>query len=286
MFDALGEAEVGEGQNRPDFDAAKSARSPVLGALQGHLGDQFTSAKAAAFSANSALSIVGETDDRRVELRNTSAPWRTLCSLLFETPNGRFRGTGWLAGPSLVVTSGHCVFDPVRYGGDARSVTVVPGCAWRKQPFGVFKSRRFLCTDSWRERQDPSGDVGCIQLDTDIGRAIGWMSAAAVDPTQIGPAAVVVAGYPEFAGSYEHLLVAKGPVRTVVDGRLYYELDTTEGQSGGPVWFDYPGDGAPQVIAVHGYEAGAAAPAAGAGVNSGPLITPELLAVIETWQPH
>ena len=227
------------------------------------------------------FSILGPTDHRRIELRNKVAPWRMVCALRIETSQGLFNGTGWLAGPGIVITAGHCLHNDA-FGGWARKVTVIPGQGWNQRPFGEAVSTRLSCADSWLQARDRAHDIGCVHLDDPVGERVGWMRYDAVDPAALVRAAAVVSGYPEYAGSYEHLLVAKGPVRTSLDGRLYYEIDTTDGQSGGPVWI---GDAAaPTVVAVHGYEADATPAAVGPGVNSGALLTPDHLRLIQTWQ--
>lgn len=230
------------------------------------------------------FSILGPVDHRRIELRNTVAPWRMICALRIDTGSGVFNGTGWLAGPSTVITAGHCLHNDAfaSGGGWARKVTVVAGQSWNKQPFGAVVSTRLSCADPWLRTRDRAHDIGAIHLDDPVGERVGWMKYDAVDPAALIRAAAVVSGYPEYAGSYEHLLVAKGAVRTSLDGRLYYEIDTTDGQSGGPVWI---GDiAAPTVVAVHGYEADATPPGVGPGVNSGALLTPDHLRLIQTWQ--
>ncbi|KQY27577.1 hypothetical protein ASD38_16855 [Caulobacter sp. Root487D2Y] len=232
------------------------------------------------------FSILGPVDHRRIELRNTAAPWRMVCALRIDTANGPFNGTGWLAGPRTVITAGHCLhnsaFASGGGGGWARRVTVIPGQSWNKQPFGAVVSTTFSCADPWLQTRDRAHDIGAVHLDDPVGERVGWMKYDALDPSALTRAAAVVSGYPEYAGSYEHLLVAKGPVRASLDGRLYYEIDTTDGQSGGPVWI---GDvAAPTVVAVHGYEADATPAGVGPGVNSGALLTPDHLRLIQTWQ--
>ncbi|WP_375758677.1 trypsin-like serine peptidase [Corallococcus exercitus] len=227
------------------------------------------------------LSILGPVDHRRIELRNTVAPWRRVCALRIDTDNGTFNGTGWLAGPSTVITAGHCLHNDA-FGGWARQVTVIPGLSWNKRPFGEVVSTRFSCADPWLQARDRAHDIGAIHLDVPLGEQVGWMKYEAIDPAALTRASAVVSGYPEYAGSYEHLLVAKGLVRTSLDGRLYYEIDTTDGQSGGPVWIG--DDAAPTVVAVHAYEANATPAEVGPGVNSGVLLTPNHLRLIQTWQ--
>lgn len=231
-------------------------------------------------AAPRAFAIVGGTDDRRVELRTKNAPWRSICSLEIATARGPFRGTGWLAGPRLVVTAGHCVYRPAEFGGWATSISVSPGRNWQEQPFGAPVSTKFSCAADWIASGRRDADLGCIHLAEPIGQSVGWLKYAAGDPAQLDGATVVASGYPEYAGSYDNLLTAAGAVRATAPGRIFYDVDTTDGQSGSPVWIRAAG-AEPTVIAVHAYEP---EPGIGAGLNSATLLTPEALGLIARWQ--
>lgn len=225
-------------------------------------------------------SIIGPTDDRRIQVNTGIPPWRMICSLVIESTRGSFRGTGWLAGPSLVMTAGHCVYSLARFGGWARRVTVTPGRSGRGAPFGSLTETRLSCSRAWLS-EDKAFDVGCIHLSQPLGTRLGWFGHAA--PGNLAGAGAVVAGYPEFAGSYDNLLTEEGPVHTAQQGRLFYGVDTTDGQSGAPVWLAGSA-GPPTVVAIHTYEEDQTPPALGIEANSGTLLRPEILQLIQRWQ--
>jgi len=232
---------------------------------------------------NKVLSIIDK-DQRVVELRNKVPPWRMICALEIESAKGPYRGTGWLAGPRTVVTSGHCVFSPERFGGWARAITVSPGRSWRGQPFGAHRETAFSCADAWRLRQDRAADVGCIHLSEPLGDEVGWMRFGVADGAALVGLEALAAGYPEYAGTYDNLLKARGPVRASRDGRLYYAIDTTDGQSGSPVWKAADADPMPTVLAIHAYETSATPAGISAVVNSGTLISKAIEDLILRWQ--
>lgn len=231
-------------------------------------------------SAGSQFAIVHGDDDRRVELRTKNSPWRSICSLEIATPRGSFRGTGWLAGPRLVMTAGHCVYRAAEFGGWATSIRVSPGRNWQEQPFGSFVSVKFSCAADWLAHGRRDADLGCIHLAEPVGQSIGWLRFAAADPAQLDGTTVVASGYPEYAGSYDNLLTAAGAVRATAPRRIFYEVDTTDGQSGSPVWAQ-AGAAEPTVIAVHAYEP---EPGIGGGFNSATLLTADALDLIARWQ--
>lgn len=228
-----------------------------------------------------ALAIIGGRDDRRIELRSKYLPWRLICSLEISTANGRFRGTGWLAGPQLVMTAGHCVYRPEEFGGWATAITVSPGRNWQEQPFGRFESTRFSCAADWIRTGRRETDLGCIHLAEPIGRSLGWFRFAAADPAALAGVTVVASGYPEYAGSYDNLLTAAGVVRDLAPGRIFYDVDTTDGQSGSPVWAEADDAGDPTVVAIHAYEPD---PGRAGNFNSAVLLTTEALGLIAGWQ--
>lgn len=242
-----------------------------------HLAD---ARRAEESAADQSFAIILGTDDRRVELRTKSPPWRSICSLEIATQRGPFRGTGWLAGPRLVMTAGHCVYRLAEFGGWATSIRVSPGRNWQEQPFGSSVSTRFSCAADWLASGRREADLGCIHLAEPIGQSLGWLRFAAADPTQLAGAIVVASGYPEYAGSYDNLLTATGAVRAVAPGRIFYDVDTTDGQSGAPVWTQ-TGAAEPTVIAVHAYEPEAGI---GAGLNSATLLNADALGLIGGWQ--
>src|ERR1044071_1590512 len=149
-------------------------------------------------------SVIGNSDDRRIELRTKSPPWRMICALEIQTPRGSYRGTGWLAGTHTVITASHCLHHE-QFGGWAQTVTISPGRTWREQPFGAHRSAAFSCAEQWLSEQRIELDIGAIHLAEPVGDALGWFGYRTPDQALLATASVTVSGYPYFADSYDNL---------------------------------------------------------------------------------
>ena len=234
-------------------------------------------------------------DDRRTAVQDTAAaPWRMVCHLQIEGPFASATGTGWLAGPRTVVTAGHCVFDAAGLGGWARSIRVSPGMNGGKAAFGSYDATRFATTDGWRLRGDLGADLGAILLDAvpgqpDPGAAAGWFGVAVLPDDQLLDMMVNVSGYPAdkpaahggLPGSQQWH--GRNRITGLEPERLFYEVDTTVGQSGGPAYVvDHPG-GMPVVVGVHAHGVEEMGGRAGPPANSAPRITAATLQLIGGW---
>ena len=227
-------------------------------------------------------SIIG-TDDRTRILETTLSPWRRICALEMEGSNGAgFIGTGWLAGPRTIVTAGHCVHHP-DMGGWARTIRVAPGRNGNELPFDQITAKRFSSIDAWTGAHDPDFDYGCIHLDADLGETTGWFAIAALSDAELARRRVNISGYPGTPGfGREQWFHSNGVLRTT-DRRVFYDVDTTAGQSGAPVWIYLDGSDDPLVVSIHAYGVGGTPPSLKIEANSAPRIIPEVAKLIEGW---
>ncbi|MEM9670424.1 MAG: trypsin-like serine protease [Pseudomonadota bacterium] len=219
-------------------------------------------------------------DNRTRILETTLPPWRMICSLSIESTFGpSIPGTGWLAGPSTVITAGHCVHALER-GGWATKIDVTPGQNGVDQkPYGQFQSRSFNCTKRWRDDADPDYDIGCIQLSEPIGNEVGWFGMRVLDGAELSQWHLNLSGYPLKPGQGVEQRFHSNSVHKLTDHRVYYQIDTTSGNSGGPVWIqDVAADDAPYCVAIHAYSVGD-----GVNANSGPRINSDVFDLIQSW---
>lgn len=256
------------GVPRIDF-AAFASRFQGLGQ------DEFSGGEA--FSAE-VLKVLGD-DTRRVELGTLNPPWLHICSLEIRRAQAVSYGTGWLAGPALVVTAGHCLFDPTK--GWADSVSVIPARRGNVAPFGTFVGTQFSAAEPWIASRAIDFDLGCVHLDERLGDTLGWLPFEADTPSNTDE--VTVAGYPEFAGSHKHLLVGHGRATASQGQLLFYDVDTDEGQSGSPVWRKVPTGDDPVVVAVHTYEPKGTPQGTALNANSATLLTDNLVELLMSW---
>jgi glutamyl endopeptidase len=191
-----------------------------------------------------------ENDELAPVPNSTSIPWRSICQIHITWPNGvREKGTAWFAGPSLLVTAGHCVWDHEN-GGGASEITVVPGINGSNPPFGAWPAKTFDAHDNWIDNADPHFDYGFIQLeDPTIGKQLGWFGFS-VSPSNLPSLLVNIAGYP--ANKPDGTMwFNSGRIVDQDDAFLTYMLETEGGESGSPCfWYS---DDKRIVLAVHAY---------------------------------
>lgn len=231
--------------------------------------------------ANVVWSQIGDSDDRQIDAKTTKIPERLICALDIHSSTGLSHGTGWLAGPNLIVTCGHCVFHPQNLGGWASSITVTPGLYEASKPYGSFSSATLMSAPQWIAGQSKGFDIGAIKLNDNVGDRIGWFGIAAKAPADLIGKPVTVAGYPDFDNVFTRQLTHQDKIVAVADGRLYHAADTGPGDSGAPVWIDSAAG--PTVIGIHAYEE-EQTPAQFGEANSATQISGELLGLIENWR--
>jgi len=227
-------------------------------------------------------SVIG-TDDRVEVPDPQNAPWRMVCALNIVAQNGgTLPGTGWLAGPRTVITAGHCVFDPATLLGFALSIDVTPGRNGASMPFGQVTATRFRTLQPWFDSQDPDFDIGAISLDTNLGNQVGFFPAEARPAGELQEHLAHISGYPRNPGHGVAQFHHRNRITSLTDRRLFYDVDTSEGQSGAPVWVLDVDGGSPIVVGVHTYGDERTPPAL-QPANSATLVNPAILAQIRAW---
>lgn len=264
-------ADEGEAKGAPLSDAAK--RRLVIGKSQTPIVPP----------PDSGLETVLFADERTRIVSTDQQPWKLICALEIDAPWGQFVGTGWFAGPRTVITAGHCVFDKKQMGGWADKITLTPGRDRERKPFNSFTSERFSSINAWIERQDPDYDVAAIHLDQDVFPAEEVFRVDALPDGELRDYLINVSGYPASPGGGSELYWAKNRIRAVEPRRIYYDVDTSGGQSGGPAYI-YPDENSrPIVVGIHAYGVGGTPASMNLRVNSAPRIIPEVVTQIQAW---
>jgi V8-like Glu-specific endopeptidase len=222
-------------------------------------------------------------DDRIRILDTHNAPWRMICSLSIQGPNGNFIGTGWFAGPKTIITAGHCIYETRQMGGWASQIRVFPGRDGDILPYQTV-SQRFEVPEEWVESggTNPDYDYGVIHLDEPLGDKTGWFSIAVGSDDQLSGVLANLSGYPgdyKWGGRYQ--LFHSDKVSTVLSNRFFYTIDTFGGQSGTPVWIKL-NDGNLQVVGIHTYGIGLN----NNNQNSATRITSIILNDIKKWRDN
>lgn len=229
-------------------------------------------------------SVIG-LDERTRIVDTEDAPWRMICGLDIDGPWGNFVGTGWFVGPRTVITAGHCVYDRNQMGGWARKIVLRPGVDDGDEPFKAITATRFETTDKWLQDQNADFDIGVIHLEKAdaIDAARGWFAVASFPDKKLQNHLVNVSGYPGDKGGRQQWW-ARNRVRGLSPRRIFYDVDTMGGQSGGPVFIIEKAGAAPKVVGIHAYGVGGSKPSSiKVEVNSAPRIIPEVVELIQGW---
>jgi V8-like Glu-specific endopeptidase len=208
-----------------------------------------------------------------------------ICSLEITGRSGeRGTGTGFLVGPKLVLTAGHCVFGRDDLGGWAMSIVVAAGRSGVTNPFGSVSAVRADALDGWVDDEDPDFDIGCIQLAEPLGKAVGWFDVAALANDELQSRRVNVAGYPSDKHGGTVLYHHADVIAALRARRVFHLADTERGSSGAPVWIEAGSKLPPTVVAVHAYGVDGSPPDVKVESNSGTRVTADVLAQINRWR--
>ena len=176
------------------------------------------------------------------------------------------------------------MFDSQQMGGWAESIEIIPGRDGDEPAaFGTYTSTKFSSVDRCVDTRDPYFDIGAIHLQESVGDKTGWFGVGALTDEQLPNSMVNVSGYPAVPGGGRQQWWAMNRVRAVTPRRIFYDVDTSGGQSGGPV-YRYEREGAePTVIGIHAYGVGGTPEDIKLEVNSAPRMIPEVVEQIRAW---
>jgi V8-like Glu-specific endopeptidase len=236
-------------------------------------------------------------DDRVLVTDTTRTPWRCICHLeiTYETGAVGF-GTGWFAGPHVVVTAGHCVYDRASRR-RATQIRVIPGRNTSLAPYGYVVATRFAPSPGWDSLPDATDendlaahDYAAIFLhrdeevgDAPFGERIGYFGLREFDAAEKAELEMVIvnnAGYPQTAlKPYGSMWFNAGRVHRSEAARpderfLEYMVDTEGGESGSPVFIYDSTKNQRLVVAIH---------TTGNFVNRGVRVTSEVFDQISSW---
>jgi glutamyl endopeptidase len=278
---------IGLSASKSNFDIQFDAgeKFSAGGILHGNIGRPSRHLPIRNNSLNAAVteSVILD-DDRTIELFTRNMPERLICALIIDGQGAPFHGTGWLAGPKLVMTCGHNVHHS-DFGGWAHQIEIVPGLSEDERPFGQVIATRFSSHDRWATDHDVNFDIGCLHLDTPLGDRLGWFTVKQVDaPETLVGQSIVCSGYPEYQGEFTRQRSGEGSVVATTATRIFHSVDTNDGESGGPLWLQESGGVPPTVVAIHTYEKIVLPGPPPQEANSATLIDSQMFALIAKWQ--
>ncbi len=224
--------------------------------------------------------VIPPGDNRQPVAQPTVLPWCAHVRLLMTGPDdARLIGSGWLIGPRTIITAGHCVYD----GGWMKQIMVTP--AGDEADFPTVPAVYYTATDAWVNGTDDDArqkaDLGMVSVADPIAGVPGPLSFAVYDDDQLErlrtqePDRLTVAGFPVIP--YGEFLVERGNLLSYNPPFLEYDVDTSKGQSGGPV-LHWVTDDAPVVIGVHHFNVQISPP-----INRAIRIGPAAAALLQAW---
>ncbi len=202
-------------------------------------------------------------DDRQQILDTGTNPNRMVARLLVQFPSGSNAAcTGWFAGPNLILTAGHCVYNntlthgewadrvdilvavpDVHWWGDEGILTAFGGCGsvGQTQCDDLLKP---ICYNPTIIDSDRECDYGGIVLDDSVGDFFGWFVPGYMPDSDLLNQQLTITGYPQevrgnvTAADIGTMWESLGIISAIPEtGIIYHRIDTGPGFSGGPLWF-------------------------------------------------
>jgi glutamyl endopeptidase len=181
-------------------------------------------------------------DDRTRVNPTTTFPVNAIVQLVRDDGTTTWGCSGWLYGPSIVATAGHCVHPGAGAdgGGDSgfyppEDFEIIPGRNFPSRPYGTCHATQLMSVTGWTQDGSRDFDYGAVRLDCTAGSTTGtwgfWWQGATLTGT-----ASTVSGYPcdqTFGTQWRH---AGRSVLTTTTRRIFYDNDTAGCQSGSPVY--------------------------------------------------
>ncbi len=216
-------------------------------------------------------------------------PWHTVGYVLNTyASDNRFRGTGFIVSPYMVLTNGHMIYSKDE-GGYAKKVDFSPAQRQRFEGGEVIRPYGTHPASSWQTNEryidaltnDSSAqfnyDYAAVFFDTPFSSVgINTYMPLVFDAAAAGT--IDLAGYPaavQGEGNSLAMWHSSGIVLSEADLIIYYDADTSGGNSGSPIWQYFPDPALIRVIAVHAFGA--------VRFNGGPRLVIQNQALIQSW---
>ena len=201
-------------------------------------------------------------DRRKIVNHPHLYPWNLSGYVLseFNSPGPAVlsRGSGMIIGPSHVLTSAHVIFDEDNKI-EPNKVSFLVGWNNEKFLFDINVSKKII-HPNYLQNLDKDYDYAILELEQNIGDKTGWASLGLLDEQKYldDSFSVHITGYPAYKrlSSYifsqeQDMFDMEGKFTKIEPKRLYYDIDTSGGQSGSGIWNQIGKDAIVNCYGVH-----------------------------------
>ena len=244
--------------------------------------------------------IIGSDNRQRISNPRNFHPSRAICRIVsyWDKNNDGViddtitEGTGFLEGPSAVVTAGHCIYDAVEKTWCEYAEVTFAQDGPNSAPYGVISSTTIHTSVAWTQSGDWNQDWAIVEIEEEIGYSIGWFGQlwtnGSLDNTQISltgyPADIATSINDKNDNTVQHkgkyMWTCTGKITDSLSARLEYDADNTGGMSGGPVY-----NSENRVLAINAYEVEYTSGSTTWRINGGTRITEWLYTLIAEYRP-
>ncbi|MFP7487274.1 trypsin-like serine protease [Priestia filamentosa] len=178
------------------------------------------------------LKIVVGNDDRTLVKNSSLSPYSSI-ALLFSSQSVC---TGSLIAEDKILTAAHCVYDKST-SSYFKETSVYPGMNNDEMPFGGSDSVEYYVPQSYIDSGKAKYDYAVVKVAEPIGKEAGVLKVKEAEQKN-NKAPIKIIGYP-FDKYMETSKMSQFEMSgNIVDedtNAVYYDIDTTEGQSGAPI---------------------------------------------------
>lgn len=166
----------------------------------------------------------------------TAFPYRTTCRIKADVYGNVLVGSGYIAGPKIVVTAAHCVMNIDDNDAFFDDWVAYPGYKNGTSYNGVSSGwSKVYYPSNWKSTHSPACDWCICILNSDIGNTTGWYGSQSYGTNEeMNNVSVRLLGYPLSVGNAERQYYTNGTISNTQDYYFDSSAKTVGGFSGGP----------------------------------------------------
>ena len=192
-------------------------------------------------NASTSRNIIGSDNRIRINNPQNTFPYKAICQIITywdtdedgEIDDTVGVATGFLEGPSIVVTNGHVVYDDYNNLWCEYAEVIPARDGANSQPFGIIESTTIHTSTAWIEEGDFDHDWAVIELELPIGKQTGWLGKMWTNGTLNGTS-VNLTGYP--GDKPDTMWCSPGHIVSTDSACVEHNCDTIKGSSGSPLY--------------------------------------------------